>query len=298
MTPDLLETCHQRMGVPVLEGCAELAFAEAARHSGLVTPESASVAEVVAAIVAGGRLPDDADQRFLEHQAENDRNVMLARRYSAAGEALRETVATTKATAVDKGLSVLADELDAVLNEARPIVECLGWIDTAAAAVEHDMADEWKALSKLADRLVEVRRVQRTLVADTRRDGSGPVLAVDLYGHVRNADQHGDVAGYRAQRQGPRRANAITGKPEEDVAVPWLGDPVRALLFQARADVETWVPNMAQLRAEERAVQERTKPAPDDADQGVQVTAGKDAPLMIRPANTWSRARAAGKQGG
>lgn len=272
---DLVDRCHEAMGVPPLEQAAEDAFRESARYSGMVVPERNVVAEIVAATVAGGELStDDAVDALAERREQAEMNAAVAQGYRAIADELNDTVQATKASNVDRGLVVLRDELSAVLDQARSAVARLGSVRTADAAVAAGKAEQWKVIGELAEWLADVRTAQRALIAGTRRDGAPErVHALNECGYVREPDQYVDVRTWREQRDGTRRASPLTGKREDDIVPPWLADPVSALLFQARADVKAWLPTMRELSAEHAALNARLRPAQ-----------GEGGSLFVRPA--------------
>jgi hypothetical protein len=273
-----------RAAMPGLEAVAEAvpkvdaALAEARAR---VRPASEVHEAAVNAVLSGGDVPADLGARLLdveqhnrEAQAQHDALVRL--RSDLARQ--RRDLCVRHA---DVALAVLAEALDALLAEARPLLPEVGDVDSSDAAINTGVVKPWKRLQELAARHAELREAQAMVVSDALEPPETPRARtlvssrvrhlVQTVGTVRNfrtlyPDDYspaGPVVGQASRFQIVNgRVVELTQPPDRPSApAPWLtGDPVAALRYLAGPDAQPWVPTLAQLDQAQKAPKPESKP--------------------------------------
>jgi len=258
-----------------------------------VRPEEAMVDVALEAALAGSPVPADLADRVIEIRRANEATLAVAQVLGPVEQRLKERLAALHRTQADAGLMVLADELDSLLSEARPVLAELGGVDDAAGAIDANRVQPWRQAIALAERHVELRGAQRVITAAsldppdratvTTRVGPEVRDLVNNYGFVRDAARHYPELGGSDRTEARTGAVRIfTGRIISDVHTdapvrprPWLtGDSLDDLRFLTRLDVHAWLPTIKALtdardeherhqQAEARAAAER-RPGDDD----------------------------------
>lgn len=151
----------------------------------------------------------------------------------------------------DHALAVVRAELETVLQHARPVFAALDGIRTAQAAIDADLITEWRQALDLAGRYTAVRNTQRSLVrelkqhhldeideeiGDRTRLGFETRVLIDVHGYVANAAELVELT-----------AEHRAGRTDD---LPWLIDqPLDALAYVLRPEVQPWLPSMGELGA-------------------------------------------------
>ncbi len=286
MTKTATPTAHRplldlaRDAVPgVAEVAAALPAVDAALTAARARPgrsEVAPVEDAADAVLAGKPVPADLGAHVREAQEDNRtatahvealirlRGQLLYRRRDALAQH------------VDAGLAVLADQLEHLLSEARPVAAKLDGVRDADAAIAAGTVAEWTRFRALADRHTELREAQATLLTDTLHPPDTPRAStvatrdvralVAAHGTVADAaelypdglpevvPQEDTIAANVRIVNGRVVTTATTTRPE--AAPPWLGSPVDALAYLATPDARPWVPSLADLLAARDAAAE------------------------------------------
>ena len=260
----------------ILAGLAEVAErlrqARAGGH-----PEREVIDAAVSAVVAGSALPA-LGERVIRIRTSNETAEAELAALIGVEQRLRERLRDLAEIHADDALDVLRAELDDVLTRARPVVEDLGDVDSAEEAITADKVSAWRLANTLAKRHGEIRAAQAVLVAGaveppdvpqiTERASAAVRRLVADHGIVRDPDEHGTLGepDYReastngANRDTSGRVVGSTGPPTGHR--PWTtGSDLGDLRYVVRADVEPWLPRVAELTRARDEHRKRTEVA-------------------------------------
>ena len=242
--------------------------------------------------VAGGApLPPDIGSRFLADRDEQARIDAERAVLEQMRDQLRHRRRIAQREGADLALAVVAVELAAVVDDARPVFARLGDVASADAAIEvgGDVPQAWRDAMALAGRYHEVREAQATVTAAELRPLDQPVQPsrevrrlVESFGLVRGArcepvtqpslaDGAGNLSTTSTKIVGGRvQQTTQTDQPARPPDAFPTGVALEDLRYLVTRDVEAWVPSISELqRAEEdakdaarRAVEEARQPAP------------------------------------
>lgn len=135
-------------------------------------------AAIRAAVDAATNGPVDLEQAVNDTVAAHDANQ---RQHSEAAvltrlvDQLTGRLGDVDRDHADAALAVVRDEIAGIVREAKPVLVALGQVDSADAAIDAGVGDQWRAANQLARRHRAARGVQATLVhgalaaADGRR---------------------------------------------------------------------------------------------------------------------------------
>ena len=222
---------------------------------------------IVASIADGGAVPhvDDIADQLEAADRRNARAQLAHDTLVRARDALRDRRARVHADQAAAALAVLAGELDALLDEAGPVLAALDGTTTADGAIARGVIDAWTTATALAARYRVLRGAQRTIVsaALTPSDKPGPDRVtnrarrlVDVLGTVADFDRHADP---------DHLTDELAGRPDaRRPPLPWAqeGFELSNLQFVARNDVKAWIPNLTQLDQASTRVQDHDSPEP------------------------------------
>jgi len=232
-------------------------------------PEWAAVDDAVADVLAGQAINlDDLGPRVLATRSANEATGAHAEALIRLRERLHAHQRQIGVRHADAALTVLSNELDAVLTMSRPVLARLGTINTGDAAITAGLVDDWRAAGDLGSRYADLRAVQLRIVEaamnpENLADRDVALLVTD-HGFVRNADQLDDAVGTdprqpRVDHQSLMLTSA--GAPPVDTR-PWNTGNGRAdLHYACRRDVTAWVPTIGQLTGERAELQARRREA-------------------------------------
>lgn len=225
-------------------------------------PEWAAVDDAVADAVAGRAINlEDLGQRVLATRSANEATGAHAEALLRLRERLHVHQRQIGVRHVDAALTVLSNELDAVLTMSRPVFDRLGTINTGDAAITAGLVDDWRGAGDLGSRYAEIRAVQLRITEgalnpDNVADRDVGLLVTD-HGFVRDADRLDDAVGTDPRQQPVDQPHLMTGGPGAPSTRPWNTGTGRAdLHFACRRGVTAWVPSIGQLtsaRAELKA---------------------------------------------
>ena len=102
-----------------------------------------------------------------------------------AEDALKARLERVRDDYREDALEELGKRLDDVMQQTRAIVERVGHVVTADAAIEADAVDEWRELRRLLSRLDDIRSAQRSILMPTDRDSFNPAVSeANARGHA------------------------------------------------------------------------------------------------------------------
>jgi len=234
-------------------------------------PEWVAVDDAVADVLAGRSInPDDIGSRVLATRSANEATGAHAEALTRLRDRLHVHQREIQVRHVDAGLTVLSNELNAVLTMSRPVLARLGNIDTGDAAISAGLVDDWRAAGDLGSRYAEVRAVQLRITEgalnpDNRVDRDVELLVAD-HGCVQDADQLDAAVGTDPRQPRVDQPHLmVTGGPGAPATRPWNSGNGRAdLRYVCRPGVRPWLPSIAQLtgaRAELKARRRETERA-------------------------------------
>lgn len=221
-------------------------------------------------LVAGRPMPDDLADRVLDARRSNERG-------QAELDVLRRMQTTLRAKhrdayvhGVDHALEVLADELAAIVTDARAVLADLGDIDDANGAIAADKVATWRRAGALAERYAEVRTLQAVAVSRAWSPQDNRVRAVatpadarivERHGHIVDAAEHADLESAGTTVREPMQLGERGGDHDSD-PLPW--SLARGALTALRWVITTpgavaIVPTLAELEAARTAHSNRAE---------------------------------------
>lgn len=230
-----------------------------------------AIGHALSRVLAGEPTPDDLGARVIDVRRANEAALAELQALDGLAQRLRERLRDTNVEQVDPALAVLAAVLDALLDEARPVLAALGDVPDPGAAIERGVVEPWREATRLAERYAELRQAQGVVTSaaisppDSVSAGLTDRISPDTrwlvgdYGHVKDAARHGTVGSAAANRadqytSGTRvvggRVVQTTRTEKPARSRPWLTDDGLAdLRFILGDGVEPWVPTVRELTA-------------------------------------------------
>jgi hypothetical protein len=280
-TRPLLEQARAAMpGLAALAEAVPKVVAALVEARARVRPASEVHQDAVNAVLSGGAVPSDLGARLLDVE-QNNREAQA--QYDALTRLRSDLLQQRRdlcVTHADRALTVLAEALDDLLAEARPLLAEIGDVDSSDAAISANMVKPWRRVQELAALHSELREAQAAIVSDALEPPTGARIRtivssrvrhlVETVGTVQNFtvlypdgySPSGAVAGQASRFKIVNgRVVELTEQPKQpSTSAPWLtGDPVAALRYLASPDAQPWVPTMAQLDQAQKA----PEPVPD-----------------------------------
>src|SRR5579884_2656822 len=219
--------------------------AAAATASDLPPPASDPINDAVAAVLDGKPMPDVAEAAASAEQARQAIAAQVTACREVAQRLYFERRVRRKRNA-DRAFAFLADRLAAIIDEGQQVLDRLGTIDNAEAAIAADLADVWRRARELAAELALLRTLQVESLADVFGQPSAhtPAGFAPELPHISN-----EVWNLARTFATTRDYGTVWAETPAD-ELPWAsGEPLDALRWTCSPDSQAWVPTTEELTA-------------------------------------------------